>query len=92
LEACVFKVELDYGKGDLTKTVTFTVMDNSNPSYTETITEDNSEKLVISWGGMLIEISVLDCHFNFCIKNKKRVANDNPFFCGVEDRFRTCDL
>lgn len=49
-----FRVEMGYGTGDLPQTFKFTATDNSNPSYTETVTEDIPEIPGISESGLII--------------------------------------
>tara|TARA_B100001057_G_C22764956_1_gene917313 strand:- start:479 stop:1150 length:672 start_codon:yes stop_codon:yes gene_type:complete len=48
------RLELGYGIGDLPKDVTFVAKENSNPSYTETTTEDIPEIPGISDSGLII--------------------------------------
>jgi hypothetical protein len=47
-------LELGYGMGSLPQTVNFTATDNSNPSYTEIVTEDIPEIPGISENGLII--------------------------------------
>lgn len=49
-----FRLELGYGMGSLHQTVDFTETDNSNPSYTEIVTEDIPEIPGISENGLII--------------------------------------
>lgn len=49
-----FRFEVGYGTGDLPQTVSFTARDNSNPSYTETTTEDIPEIPGVSDSGLII--------------------------------------
>jgi hypothetical protein len=49
-----FRLELGYGMGSLPQTVDFTATDNSNASYTETVTEDIPNIPGISENGLLI--------------------------------------
>jgi len=49
-----FRLEVGYGMGDLPKEVTFVATDNSNPSYTETTTEEIPEIPGISESGLII--------------------------------------
>ncbi len=49
-----FRLEVGYGMGDLPKEVTFVATDNSNPSYTETTTEEIPEIPGISENGLII--------------------------------------
>lgn len=49
-----FRMELGYGMGNLPKTIDFTASDNSNPSYTETVTEEIPEIPGISENGLII--------------------------------------
>jgi hypothetical protein len=49
-----FRLELGYGMGSLPQTVDFTATDNSNPSYTEIVTEDIPEIPGISENGLII--------------------------------------
>lgn len=49
-----FRLEAGYGIGTLPQTVSFKAIDNSNPSYTETTTEDIPEIPGISENGLII--------------------------------------
>lgn len=49
-----FRLEVGYGTGDLPQTVSFTARDNSNPSYTETTTEDIPKIPGVSETGLII--------------------------------------
>jgi hypothetical protein len=49
-----FRVEVGYGMGDLPQTFNFTAIDNSNPLYRETVTEDIPEIPGISESGIII--------------------------------------
>lgn len=49
-----FRLEVGYGMGTLPQTVSFKATDNSNPSYTETTTEDIPEIPGISENGLII--------------------------------------
>ena len=49
-----FRLELGYGMGTLPQTVSFKATDNSNPSYTETTSEDIPEIPGISENGLII--------------------------------------
>ena len=49
-----FRMEFGYGMGNLPKTIDFTATDNSNPSYTETVTEEIPEIPGISENGLII--------------------------------------
>jgi energy-coupling factor transporter ATP-binding protein EcfA2 len=49
-----FRIELGYGIGNLPQSVTFVATDNSNPSYTETTTEEIPSIPGVSENGMII--------------------------------------
>ena len=49
-----FRIEMGYGIGNLPQSVTFVATDNSNPSYTETTTEEIPSIPGVSENGMII--------------------------------------